>query len=83
MYDLTWVDTSKYSPTDSLIVRVGWTPDSQKVAYEVQNRTQTWLDLNLWDVGARATRTVLREASKYWINSEDTRPPTWPRRPCA
>jgi dipeptidyl-peptidase-4 len=74
---VTWVDTSKYSPADSLIVRVGWTPDSQRVAYEVQNRTQTWLDLNLWDVGARAARTVLRETSKYWINSEETRPPTW------
>ena len=28
-----------------LIVRVGWTPDSRQVVYEVQNRTQTWLDL--------------------------------------
>ena len=42
----TWIDTSKYPAADRLIVRVGWTPDSRQVAYEVQNRTQTWLDLD-------------------------------------
>ena len=74
---VTWVDSGKYAAADSLIVRVGWTPDSRSVAYEVQNRTQSWLDLNVWDAGSRATRTLMRETSKYWINSEDTTTPTW------
>ena len=36
---------SKYSGADHLIVDVGWTPDSKQVVYQVQNREQTWLDL--------------------------------------
>src|SRR6185295_14401362 len=47
---VTWVDSSKYPAAHSLLVRVSWTPDSRQLAYQVQNRTQTWLDLNLWDV---------------------------------
>ena len=49
-------------------------------SYEVQNRTQTWLDLNAADVtsaGDGDPRTLLRETSPYWINSEDTTLPTW------
>ena len=41
-----WVDLSKYSGADFLIVDVAWTPDSKQVVYQVQNREQTWLDLN-------------------------------------
>jgi dipeptidyl-peptidase-4 len=49
------------------------------VAYEVQNRTQSWLDLNLLDVSSMtsAPKTVLRETSPFWINSEETTTPTW------
>ncbi len=67
-----WVDLSKYSADDVLIVRVGWTPTSQ-LFYEVENRTQSWLDLNL------AGRTLFRETSRYWINSEDLTMPSWLR----
>jgi len=75
--DIRWADTSKYG-ADFLVVRVAWTPAGQ-LAYEVQNRTQSWLDLNLLDVSsmASAPKTVLRETSPFWINSEDTTTPTW------
>jgi len=73
----TWVDTSKYSAGDHLIVRVGWTPDSQTLAYQVQDRTQTWLDLDVTDTASGSSRTILRETSRFWINSEDTTRPTW------
>jgi dipeptidyl-peptidase-4 len=73
----TWVDTSKYLEADRLIVRVGWTPDSQRVVYEVQNLTQTWLDLNAADVSSGAIRTIVRETSRFWIDSEDARVPVW------
>ena len=46
---IRWIDTSQYS--DFLIVNVGWTPDSRAVVYQVQNRKQTWLDLNRADAG--------------------------------
>jgi dipeptidyl-peptidase-4 len=69
---IEWTDLSKYNGTDFLIVRVAWTPSSQLV-YEIENRTQSWIDLN---VGGK---TLFRETSQYWINSEDLTMPTWLR----
>src|SRR5688572_432151 len=60
-----WIDTAKYS--DFLIVNVGWTRDSRNVVYQVQNRTQTWLDLNLAGADTGAPRTLLRETNKAWV----------------
>ena len=78
---ITWVDTSKYAGTDFLIVRVAWNP-AGRLVYEVQNRTQSWLDLNVIDTVATGSApatpaTLFRETSPYWINSEDTTTPTW------
>jgi len=70
-----WIDTGKYSDTDHLIVNVAWTPDSTRVSYEVQNREQTWLDLNLADAMTGSTKTVLREISKAWV--ADNGAPLW------
>jgi dipeptidyl-peptidase-4 len=66
--DVRWVDTSKYSATDHLIVNVDWTPDSREVVFQVQNREQTWLDLNLGSAGKGTTSTVLRETSPAWVS---------------
>ncbi|MBC8029464.1 MAG: DPP IV N-terminal domain-containing protein [Pyrinomonadaceae bacterium] len=70
-----WVDTFKYHPTDLLIVRVTWTPDSRKVVYQAQNREQTFLDLNFADARDGKSTTVLRETSKAWVEVIDN--PTW------
>jgi dipeptidyl-peptidase-4 len=72
-----WADTAKYPAADTLIVRVAWSPDSRQIVYAVQNRTQTWLDLNDADATTGTSRTLLRETSKYWISAEDVEPPTW------
>ena len=74
---LDWIDLSKYGP-DYLLVRVGWSPGGSLI-YEVQNRTQSWLDLNAADLSTTpaAVKTLLHEASPFWINSEDTTTPTW------
>ncbi len=74
---VTWVDDAKYTPADSLIVSVSWKPDGSAVVFQVQNRPQTWLDLNVWDVNRRSMQTLFRETSKFWIASEDAEPPTW------
>jgi dipeptidyl-peptidase-4 len=58
----TWIDTFKYESIDFLIVRAGWTPDSANVVYQVQDREQRWLDLN---VGGK---TLFREESKAWVS---------------
>lgn len=70
-----WVDTFKYHPTDLLIVRVTWTPDSRKVVYQAQNREQTFLDLNFADARDGKSETVLRETTKAWVEVIDN--PTW------
>jgi dipeptidyl-peptidase-4 len=78
-----WVDTSKYGTTDILIVNVGWKPDSRSVIYQVQDREQSWLDLNSADRATGEPRTLFRETSKTWINcgnigcQDDDANPIW------
>ncbi|MEO8258468.1 MAG: S9 family peptidase [Acidobacteriota bacterium] len=72
-----WIDIARYAPADLLLVRVGWTPDGRKVVYAAQNRTQTWLELNLADPGSGSTQTILRETSKFWISADDVTLPSW------
>jgi dipeptidyl-peptidase 4 len=62
---LRWVDTTKYA--DFLIVNAGWTPDSRDVVYQIQDRTQTWLDLNRAAAENGVPRQILRETSKAWV----------------
>jgi dipeptidyl-peptidase-4 len=63
-----WVDLSKYSAADFLIVNVGWSPDSQRVVYQVQNREQTWLDLNTVPASGQGPTTLFRETTKAWVD---------------
>lgn len=70
-----WVDTFKYHPSDFLIVRVSWTPDSKQVVYQAQNREQTYLDLNFADAKDGTSKTMVRETSKAWVEVLDN--PHW------
>jgi dipeptidyl-peptidase-4 len=72
-----WADTSRYSAADHLIVGVAWSPDSAKVLYAVQNRTQTWLDLDASDVASGDVTTILHETTRFWINQEGAPMPVW------
>ena len=72
-----WIDTYKYQPSDLLIVRVTWTPDSKKVAYQAQNREQTFLDLNFADPRDGKSATIVHETSKAWVAVLDN--PNWLR----
>src|SRR5688500_5868932 len=69
-----WVDAAGYEPTDFLIVRVGWTPDSRRVVYQAQNREQTFLDLNAADPSTGKTSRVFRETTKAWVEPFDDNP---------
>ena len=75
--DVKWLDLDSYRNTEFLIVRVGWTPDSRAVMHQVQDREQTWLDLNLADPRSGSSRRVLRETSKAWVNVQDGDNPVW------
>ena len=70
-----WVQIDSYSATDFLIVDVDWVPDSRSVAFQVQDREQTWLDLNLADSQSGATTRVLRETTPAWVNANGSA--TW------
>jgi dipeptidyl-peptidase-4 len=64
-----WVDVSPSATSEYLIVDVDWTPDSQRVVYQIQDREQTWLDLNLADADSGRSRKLLRETTKAWVNN--------------
>jgi dipeptidyl-peptidase-4 len=70
------VSTESYSSADFLIVLVEWSPDSSKVVYQIQNREQTWLDLDAADVrDGGAPKTLFRETTKAWVDI--TGQPVW------
>jgi dipeptidyl-peptidase 4 len=68
----SWVDLSAYS--DFLVVNVGWSPGGSLV-FQVQDREQTWLDLNLADPASGKPRRVLRETTRAWVNENGN--PVW------
>jgi dipeptidyl-peptidase-4 len=72
---VTWVDLAAYASQEFLIVDVDWTPDGRQVVHQVQDREQTWLDLNLADAGTGRVRKLLRETTKAWVNN--TGDPIW------
>jgi dipeptidyl-peptidase-4 len=70
-----WMDTFRYQPEDMLISRVSWSPDGKKVLYQVQNREQTFLDLNAADMRDGKMSTLFRETTKAWVGVLGL--PTW------
>jgi dipeptidyl-peptidase 4 len=70
-----WVDLSGYEPTDLLVVRVSWSPDSRRVVYQAQNREQTFLDLNAADASTGKTSKLFQEKTPAWIEVTDN--PVW------
>ena len=70
-----WVDLSSYADAEPLIVNVDWTPAASEVVFQIQDREQTWLDLNIADASSGRARRVLRETTKAWVNENGN--PTW------
>ena len=69
--ETTWVDLAEYEPSQPLVVDVGWTPDGARVVFQIQDREQTWLDLNVATPAGDRTR-LLRETTKAWVNINGT-----------
>ena len=63
---IRWIEN--YNPTNLLYVSVSWTPDSKSLVYQLQNREQTWLDLNLVKPATGEQETLLREKTSAWVN---------------
>jgi dipeptidyl-peptidase-4 len=62
------IDTQPYSAGDFLIVSVTWSPDD-RVVYQIQNREQTWLDLDA------DGKNLFRETTKAWVEPQGD--PVW------
>ncbi|MBV8859368.1 MAG: S9 family peptidase [Acidobacteria bacterium] len=69
-----WVETAGYEPTDFLVVRVAWSPDSRRVVWQGQNREQTYLDLNAAEPSTGKTTRLFRETTKAWVEAFDDNP---------
>jgi dipeptidyl-peptidase 4 len=67
-----WIDLAEYAAAEPLVVDVGWTPDG-KLAFQVQDREQTWLDLRLAERGG-VSRRVLRETTRAWVEPHEGAP---------
>jgi len=64
-----WMDTG--TDTDIYVARIVWLHDSGRVAIERLNRAQNRLDLLFCDAATGASKTILTETDKYWINISD------------
>ena len=70
-----WVEQGSYVATDMLIVDVDWAPGTAGLTYQVQNREQTWLDLNVAEAASGRSRRLLRETTAAWVNVNGS--PIW------
>jgi dipeptidyl-peptidase-4 len=70
-----WVEQNEYVPADMLVVDVDWAPGTLGLTYQVQNREQTWLDLNLANPDSGRSRRLLRETTPAWVNVNGS--PVW------
>ena len=57
--------------SDIYLTRVDWLPEGTRLAYQLMQRNQQQLDLNLVDAKTLQQRTLLTETSKTWINLHD------------
>jgi dipeptidyl-peptidase 4 len=73
--DVHWVNLDKYSAQEFLIVNVSWTPDAKRVVFQVQNREQSWLDLNIVPTSGESPTTLFRETTRAWV--DPIGPPLW------
>ncbi|MGE3402429.1 MAG: S9 family peptidase [Vicinamibacterales bacterium] len=72
--DPVWMDASAFAG-DILIVDVSWHPQAALVLAQVQDREQTWLDLQQVDASTGRAQRLLRETTKAWVNNNGS--PTW------
>src|SRR5207244_4497390 len=63
-----WLDLSGYTETSSLVIRAGFTPDSERVYFYVQDRAQTWLDFCTAPRDGGAPRKLFRETTRAWVD---------------
>jgi dipeptidyl-peptidase-4 len=69
-----FVDLGKYKDLEILITNVAWRPDG-RLTFQVQDREQTWLDLNAADAVTGTVTTLFRETAPAWVETSGS--PRW------
>ena len=64
-----WIDLG--ANADVYLCRVDWLPDSKHLSYQLMQRDQQHLDLDLVDAASLAQHTLLTETSDTWIDLND------------
>jgi len=64
-----WLELGE--PSDGLLARVEWTPDSKAVALQRLTRIQNRLWLRSYDASSGKAHTLLEESDAAWINVRD------------
>ncbi|MHC4203745.1 MAG: S9 family peptidase [Planctomycetota bacterium] len=64
-----WVELDEYMEGTFLIKKAGWMPDSNRIFFFVQNRTQTWLDFNTATKRGGESKCLFRETTDAWIGA--------------
>ena len=65
---IKWMDLSRFGVDDLLVVRVDWSPGSDRVTAQIQDREQTWLELVAFDPAEGKKNLLIRETSPAWVN---------------
>ena len=73
--DIAVVPLANYPDADRLLVRFAWTPTGDKLTYQVTNRTQTFLDLAIFDIKSGKADPLFREKTTAWVEIIDS--PLW------
>jgi dipeptidyl aminopeptidase/acylaminoacyl peptidase len=63
-----FADLGDYSEDASLVIRAGFTPDSQRAYFYVQDRAQTWLDFCTVPLSGGKPTRLFRETTKAWVD---------------
>jgi dipeptidyl-peptidase-4 len=67
-----WVETDNYLEGTYLITAAGWTPDSEKIFFYVQDRVQTWLDFNTASKSGGEPACLFRDKTDAWVDVPDS-----------
>jgi dipeptidyl-peptidase-4 len=66
-----WVDMDNYLEGTYLVTAAGWMPDSEKIFFYVQDRTQTWLDFDTAPKRGGQADCLFRDKTDAWVDVPD------------
>ncbi len=67
--DTKWIDLGVNN--DIYLARAEWLPDAQRLSYQILQRNQKRLVLNVVDKTSLASKTLITETSDTWVNLND------------